>query len=236
MPTIEALDLLALWERGVSRHALDRSALLCARARPELPVEAIADLPLGEVSTGLLELRAAWFGDRIQAHVDCRHCGERLGLTVAVPDLVRPRAGRVARDAAAAGVGCRPPCLRDLAAVARERDPSRAARQLLARCRLDAAAGDPADLPDAALRAIEDALEEADPNADLAFDVSCEACGRSGTAQLDAGELLWDEVDAGARALLADVHLLAGAYGWSEREILALRPERRASYVSMVAR
>ncbi len=42
MRMIEALDLLALWERGVPRHALDRSALLCARARPELPVEAIA--------------------------------------------------------------------------------------------------------------------------------------------------------------------------------------------------
>jgi hypothetical protein len=235
MRTIEALDLLALWERGVPRHALDRSALLCARARPELPVEAIADLPLGEVNMGLLELRAAWFGDRIQAHVDCGHCGERLGLTVAVADLLRPRAGLGGCEVEAGGMRCRPPCLRDLAAVAGERDPSRAARRLLARCRLDTAS-DSENLPDAALREIEDALEEADPNTDLAFEVCCEACGRSGTAQFDAGELLWDEVDARARALLADVHLLAGAYGWSEREILALSPERRASYVVMVAR
>jgi hypothetical protein len=31
MRTIESLDLLALWERGASRHTLDRSAL-CAAA------------------------------------------------------------------------------------------------------------------------------------------------------------------------------------------------------------
>jgi hypothetical protein len=82
---------------------------------------------------------------------------------------------------------------------------------------------------------VEDALEAADPDADFTFDVRCEVCGLSGTPQLDAGQLLWDEVDACARTLLAEVHLLAGAYGWSESEILALSPERRASYVSMVA-
>jgi hypothetical protein len=235
MRTIEAPALLALWERAMSRHALDRSALLCAWARPELPVPAIADLPLGEVNASLLEVRAASFGDRIQAHVDCGHCGARLGLTVAVHDLLRPGAGSASREVAAGGVRCRPPCLRDLAAVARERDPARAVRQLLERCLIGTAGDDAAGLADAALREIEDALEEADPNADLAFDVRCDACGRSGTAQLDAGELLWDDIEARARALFCDVHVLAGAYGWTESEILALSPERRASYVSMVA-
>jgi hypothetical protein len=235
MRTFEALDLLALWERGVSRHTLDRSAMLCARARPELPVEAIADLRLGEVNTSLLELRAEWFGDRIEAHVDCDRCGERLGLTIAARELLRPGAACAPGEVAAAGVRCRLPSLRDLAAVAGERDAAGAARHLLERCLLDAGDADVPGLGDEALRDIEEALEAADPNADLAFDVRCEACGGSSTAQLDAGELLWDDIDARARALLADVHLLAGAYGWSERAILALSAERRASYVSMVA-
>jgi hypothetical protein len=54
------------------------------------------------------------------------------------------------------------------------------------------------------------------------------------TAQLDAGVLLWDEIDARARALLAEVHTLASAYGWSEGEILSLGAARRASYLAMV--
>jgi hypothetical protein len=234
MRTIESVDLLALWERGASRHALDRSALLCARARPELPVDAIADLPLGEITASVLRLREAWFGKRIRAHVDCEHCRGRLELSVSVDDLLRT-AAPVARDVEAAGVRCRLPCLRDLAAVAGERDAARAARQLLERCLLDADSGAASALSEIAFREVEDALEAADPNADLAFDLCCEACGRTGMAQLDAGAVLWDEIDARARALLGEVHLLAAAYGWTEREILALGAERRASYLSMVA-
>jgi len=241
MRKLEAPDLLTLWERGTARHALDRSALLTAWARPELPSEQIADLPLGEVTASLLQLRAASFGERLRAHVDCERCGQRLELNLAVHALLQPEPAG-ARDVAVGGLRLRPPCLRDLAAVAHEHDAERAARSLLARCMLDAPADMAADAAiDAAapsadsLRAIEDALDAADPNADLAFDVHCEACGHVGSAQLDAGELLWDEIDAHARALLGEVHLLASAYGWSEREILALSAARRATYLSMVA-
>jgi hypothetical protein len=35
--------------------------------------------------------------------------------------------------------------------------------------------------------------------------------------------------------LLAEVHVLAGAYGWSEDAILALSPSRRQHYIALVA-
>jgi hypothetical protein len=231
---IQALDLLSLWERGSSRHTLDRSALLCAWARLELPAETIVDLPLGEVTSSLLRLRAAWFGERIQAHVDCESCGERLELILGVSDLLQPSADSVARDIGAAGLHFRPPSLRDLSAIALEQDPAQGARELLARCLLTDSDHSVA-LSEMILRDVEQALEAADPTADLAFDVHCEACGHVGTAQLDVGDLLWDEIDCRARALLTEVHLLARAYGWSEHEILSLSPQRRTSYLSMVA-
>jgi len=230
---IDAPDLLALWERGVSRHALDRSALLCARARPELPVESIADLPLGEVTASTLRLRSAWFGERINAHVDCERCKERLQLNVEVGELLQPSAP-VAHVVDTAGDRCRPLSLRDLAAVARERDPELAVRLLLTRCRQEPASQEAAAVSEMNLGEIENSLEAADPNADLAFDVRCAVCGHVSTAQLDAAALLWDEIDAHARALLTEVHLLARAYGWTESEVLALSAARRASYLSMV--
>jgi hypothetical protein len=155
-------------------------------------------------------------------------------LALDVRDLLQPVLDQEpgTRMVDAAGLRARVPTLRDLAAIAHEPDAERAAQQLLQRC----ATGEGiAELSDAAFREIEDALEAADPNADLAFDICCGACGQLGTAQLDAGELLWDEVSARARALLGEVHLLARAYGWSESEILALSPARRAAYLSMVA-
>ena len=51
--------------------------------------------------------------------------------------------------------------------------------------------------------------------------------------QLDAGQLLWEEIEARALVLLREVHHLASAYGWSEAQILALTPARRASYLAM---
>jgi hypothetical protein len=233
MRKLDASDVLLLWERGLTRHAIDRSSLLVAWARPELAAERIADLPLGEVTANLLQLRAASFGARIRAHVDCERCGQRLELNLVAHELLQPGSAP-SLETAVAGLRLRPPCLRDLAAIAHERDAERAARALLARCMLSAPA-DVAALPDATLREIEDALEAADPNADLAFDVRCEACDHLGTAQLDAGELLWDEIDARARALLGEVHLLASAYGWSEGAVLGLSAARRAAYLSMVA-
>jgi len=166
--------------------------------------------------------------------VDCAQCGQRLELPLDVRDLLQPVPNREqgARMVDAAGLRLRAPTLRDLAAVAHEVDAERGARQLLKRC--VTGEGD-VELSDFAFREIEDALEAVDPNADLAFDVCCEACGEVGTAQLDAGELLWDEISSRARTLLADVHQLARAYGWSERDILALSSARRAVYLAMVA-
>ena len=225
-------DILALWERGARRHALDRSALLCAWARPDWPADTIADRPLGRVTAALMQLREASFGPRIESHVDCEHCGARLQLLLRTSDLLQPEPGDAA-EVEVAGRRVRPPALRDLAAVAHELDAERAAQQLLARCTLRGGDDAAAEISNAALREVEDALEAIDPNADLALDVHCEACGQRSTAQLDAGVLLWDEIDARARTLLAEVHTLASAYGWSEGEILALGAARRAGYLAM---
>jgi hypothetical protein len=232
MRALQPADVLALWERGVRRHALDRSALLCAWARPDVPAEQIADLPLGDVTESLLRLRETSFGARIRGHVDCEHCGAWLELALSSSDLVQPSSVG-ARQAEVAGMLVRPPSLRDLAAIADERDAERAARRLLARCMLNA--GDTGALSDESLRIAEDALEAIDPNADIALALHCEACGEHGTAQLDAGQLLWDDIEARARSLLGEVHALASAYGWSEGEILALSASRRATYLAMVA-
>lgn len=234
MHALGASNLLSLWERGADLHAIDRSAMLAAFARPELPSEAISDLPIGSVTTSLLRLREASFGAHIRCHVDCEHCRQRLQLTLDAQKLLQstsPVEG-AAPGVDVAGLRVRTPTLRDMAVVANEPDARRAALQLLELCTTQ---GDPAGLSEAALREVEDALEAADPTADLAFDIHCEACGLLSTAQLDAGELLWDEISARARALLGEVHLLARAYGWTESEILALSPARRASYLLMVA-
>lgn len=235
MRALPGSEVLSLWERGAGRHPLDRSALLAAAARPDWPAEEIADLPLGTVNASLLKLRMACFGARIDGHADCPRCGQRLSLLLdarellaGVPDHDDP--GQ-ACEAEVAGLRVRAPTLRDLAAVANEVDAARAARELLARCTL---ASDAASLDEATLQAVEEGLDELDPQADLALALQCVGCGHSDLVQLDPGQLLWDEIEAQAQRLLHEVHQLAFAYGWSEAQILALTPARRASYLAML--
>jgi hypothetical protein len=81
---------------------------------------------------------------------------------------------------------------------------------------------------------VEAAMDQADPLTDIALAFECDVCGHRGTAPLDIGAFLWEEIETRARGLLDEVHLLARAYGWRESDVLALSEARRAAYLERV--
>jgi hypothetical protein len=234
MKVPSAAELLALWERGVVRHPIDRALLFVGWAAPELPPDRLGDLPLGAVNRTLLQLRETWFGCNIRAYVDCGRCGERLELALDAGRLA-PAAAQNDGELQLAGYRFRLACSRDLAAVAQEFDVETAALELIGRCCVERPAEPPLSEISDLLAAIEEGLEALDPAAEISLSLACEACGHRWVAGFDIGALLWDEIDAGARALVAEVDALARAYGWTEPEILALSARRRAAYLAMVA-
>jgi hypothetical protein len=227
--------LLTLWERGVTLHPLDRAVLLCAWARDDVPPALLADLPLGVVNRTLLRLRRAWFGPHLAACTECPRCGEQLEFTLDVDELVKAAPEpAIGGEAAFGGFRLRAPTLRDLAAVADAGDEQSAALRLLDRCcvaRPDIAAG----LLEPWIEEAERQLETLDPSADLGLALICDVCGHRWSAILDVSALLWTEIARRAATVLSEVHRLAFAYGWSERDILALSPQRRAAYLELGA-
>jgi hypothetical protein len=225
-------DLLKLWEDGQVRHPIDRALLLCAWARPDIAADRFAGLPLGVVNASLLNMRAALFGRQVELQVECEHCGELLEIPL---DLAELTAGVSEQDGDAEididGFHFRLPASRDLAAIAYELDADAAALRLLDACCVARPQGD-AVMTDMLAR-VDERLEAADPLADPRLDVVCPACGQHIDAALDPGALLWDDVQACARGVLGQVHALARAYGWTERDVLALTPRRRAAYLEM---
>jgi len=226
-------ELLELWEAGLARHPIDRSLLLCAWARPDIAPERFADLPLGAVNAGLLKLRAALFGARPMLQSVCAHCGETLEIPFAIDALLADTSAPESADEVTVGdYRFRLPASRDLARLAGQLDPEAAALELLEACcvaRPDGAGLEAGLLDEAGAR-----LEAADPLADLSLSVTCAVCGGTTEVALDAGTLLWDDLQSRARALLAQVHALAGAYGWTEAEVLALSPRRRMAYLDLI--
>ncbi|MDH6224157.1 putative RNA-binding Zn-ribbon protein involved in translation (DUF1610 family) [Streptomyces sp. MJP52] len=185
----------------------------------------------------------ALFGDRMQVRLECAACGSDMEFDLDAGDFARNLDGsrvpgrsfvQVRQDGW--DVEFRLPGVADLDAAARAADPRAA---LLARCLVRARHGGSAvsaeDLPAAVQRRIAEAVEAADPGADVTLGVNCPECGEATRAELDIASYLWTELDRWARDLLLDVHLLATSYGWSEPEILALSPLRRRYYLELCA-
>lgn len=231
MATLSLSHLLDTWDAGAGRHPMDRALLMLALAG-HAPAEALADVPLGQRNWALMRLRRQRFGDHLSVWLDCDACGERMALELAADDLPAP--SDTGAEIEVEGRRFRRPTTRDLAALADEADAASAARRLFRACAVDAEAL-PDDPLDAMLVAVEQALDEADPWADLTLVADCPACGRRHEAALDVPGLLWDEIEAAAHGLLDDVHALASAYGWSERDVLSLSPARRAAYMARIA-
>ena len=149
-------------------------------------------------------------------------------LTAAAATAASDGASDGASDADADGEG---------AADVGGRAVAAARRTLLSRCVVEATrAGRPAaagELPEPVQRAVAAAAERADPGADVRLDAPCPECGHHTKVELDIVSFLWSELDAWARGVLLDVHLLAISYGWTEPDVLALSPLRRRYYLEL---
>ncbi|MEV0603440.1 hypothetical protein AB0I82_29670 [Streptomyces sp. NPDC050315] len=242
-------ELLATWEAGLALQDSGRALLLHRAARPETGTDALLSVPAGERAADLFALRRALFGERMQVKLACAdpECGAAMEfeLDAAELDAVRPAPPedglRVAEDGWS--VTFRLPSVADLTETAAAATDAADARRLLgARCAVsarkdgrEAGPEEVARLPEAVLKRFAEAVEQADPGAEVTLNIACPECGAATPAELDIAAYLWTELDAWARDVLLDVHLLASAYGWSEPEILALSPLRRRYYLELCA-
>jgi hypothetical protein len=241
MRALDGEAVLAFWEAARTAPTLARGITLLARAA-DRPAHEAAGVPLGERDASLLQLRAAMFGDRVEATIGCPECGERLEFEFHCSNLLtshRHGAGRCEVELDGWSVVARPPASSDVVAAGSADNVTAARAILLDRCveraEREGAAVAASALPDRITTAVADALLEADPCAELTFASECVSCGHRWQAPLDVPHLLWSELAAHAQRLVLDVHLIARAYGWSESEILRLSPVRRAAYLALVS-
>jgi hypothetical protein len=237
--------LLAAWERSHHRHPIERALVVLDAAWPEAGAGAWARASVGQRDSGLLGLHEALFGAELVTTTRCPQCAERLETTFLTGDVrVRAPAAPVAppprqlheQDYA---LDYRLPTSEDLLEiVAGGLETAAAARDLLRRCVVRARHADrpidPVALPPPILAQLGDQMTHEDPEAEICLRLTCPSCGHAWRAGFDIVSYFSSELDAWAHQILGDIHTLAGAYGWSEGQILALAPARRHRYVDMV--
>jgi hypothetical protein len=218
---VTELALLSAWESGYGRPGPDRAVALAAAASG-LPLDDVADLPLGACDRLLLQLREQCFGARLDGRARCPRCGTELDVGMDVDEL-RTDGADGSRTVQVAGQTVRLRALtsRDIGSCGGDRD------RLLARCLVD----EPEPPAPGVLDAIEARLDALDPQAARTIDLDCPSCGAGWVAPVDVTEFVWSEVDRFARRLLSDIHTLATAYGWREADVLAISPARRRFYL-----
>jgi len=251
--------LLRVWEENQHAHPTVRALNVLACAWPEGSRGAWSTASIGQRDGSLLILLERLFGGSVRTTASCPKCGVRLESDFDVQDIRSDAAVLPAPDETLHAqhrgydVAYRLPTSDDVLQVIAEAAAPRcgktdrgarpdrdfdSASRLLARCvsrvRRDDDELDAASLPDDVIAAVAADMARNDPDADVRIALECPACSTTWETRFDIVSYFWGELDDWAQRLLADVHTLARAYGWSERAILALSPARRGIYLDMV--
>jgi hypothetical protein len=197
---------------------------------------------VGQRDSLLVALRERLFGRAMVSMTPCPTCGEKLELPMDTRQFqVSGKApGELLLEQEGFRIQFRVPIGADLVACAAEPGLVAAQQRLLGSC-IHAASrhGNPIDfeaLPEGLVHALATTMAEADPGADLQVRVVCPVCDHQWQSTFDIVSYLWTELQDWALRALQEVHALASAYGWPERDILDLSPWRRRLYLQMVGR
>ncbi|MEM1053943.1 MAG: phage baseplate protein [Bacteroidota bacterium] len=235
MAPLTASALLDLCEKGRVLPPVDRALLLLEVAQPDETSEALASLPLGWRDERLLAFRESSLGPVLEVESRCPACAEHLELDLQSADLraVLPPGGPPSAprevDLDGARVAFRLPTSQDV----RESDD---AEDILRRCvvSMDSEGDEPKPLTPEERATLTSAMAGADPLAEIVLDLSCPACTHTWTEVLDVASFLWAELEDWVPRVVRDVHRLASAYGWAERDVLGMSAWRRDQYLSLI--
>ena len=230
-------EVLQVWERGAGRPAVERAALALELAAPaDRPADPVALVARDAV---LLRLRTSLFGSMLDAVVRCPQCETEFDLPVDLTELAGelPTGGSVAVEADGFAATVRAPGSQDLLDLPLDQPPETFADALFRRCVEQATQLGhpvaPSALPPA-IRAAAAAELSAQRMEGPSVDLACGVCGQEWRAPIDIESVLGRDIDAWAMRRFDEVHRLAAAYHWSERDILALHPARRRFYLEAI--
>jgi hypothetical protein len=226
--------VLHAWERGTGRPAAVRAALaleIIAQIEPPAALFARDD--------ALLRLRVALLGPHLEAVVRCPGCGGEFDLPLDLSALSGPppETATVVVEVDGFAAVVRPPTEQDLAQLPHHLSSDAAAAALFVRCVESATLNGnpvaPVSLP-AAIRTEAAAALSARGMESPSADLTCGECAHQWRSPIDISTVLARDIDHWAQRQLDDVHRIAGAYHWSERDIVALSPARRRFYLEAI--
>ncbi|WP_156830520.1 T4 family baseplate hub assembly chaperone [Methylobacter marinus] len=243
MRLLSAAELLDIWDAGRTASPCRCSLLLLSAFLPE-EREILANMPLGGLNARLLQLRTQLFGPTLNCLASCPACNAPIETAFGIEGLLNHATEPISEENFIHSfthddctIDFRLPTAVDLLAIV-DKSGIKAERELVERL-IDKSVRNGEsiplhDLPEEALEALERQITEMDPLAHIELNLTCPDCGSDWLEVLHVIDFLWLEIGNLAKRILFEIARLASAFGWSEREILALTPERRRSYLELL--
>ncbi len=243
MKALSAIELLSIWELGLSQSAPQRALLLLRAAFPDKDPDQLAQLSIGQRDSQLLALRESTLGSQIVSLVDCPNCDNSLELNFTVSDIrqsfLSEQVSSLELETEAYKIEFRLPNSLDLLAVNHLSEMSEVTQELLKYCIISAQYKGQSipfeQIPPQVNQALQEQMEQADPQAEIKLVLNCPDCGHQWQAIFDILTFFWQELTAWVQRILREVHQLASTYGWREADILAMSPQRRQLYLDMIS-
>ncbi|MDX6382886.1 MAG: hypothetical protein QOK48_459 [Blastocatellia bacterium] len=242
MRALTANDAIGIWEKGQRLRPAERSVAVLSAAYPESSGIDLSRLTVGQCNARLWKVRNRIFGAAVNAFSECPNCGERLEFSFDAAGLEAAKAAEAEYELECDDytVRFRLLSLDDLNAAASRADLETVRTGLLERCVLEANyRGEPVavrDLPATFIEKLGMQLAEFDSGSDLLINLACPVCESGYQLPFDIGAFFYTEISAQAQRLLREVHMLAHAYSWHERDILGMSARRRHFYLQMLER
>jgi hypothetical protein len=224
----------------VDLQSVDRPCVitnvLAACTMPGRDADFFWDLPVSKRTECLLLLAGLGGAGDVDAEYHCPECRQTLEVSLTLDELLAVD-GSLSEPVSLVGddgavTSLRRPTGRDQAGwAAKEFADERALHADMASCLAGGAVFD-----EAQVTRIEQALDEADPLLRGAVEASCPECGCVSQHEVDLAGFALAQLRRAQDALIQTVHLLASRYHWSEAEILATPPWRRARYTALLER
>jgi len=243
MKSLSTTELLQVWEYGLQRPLPERTIHLLTTASSPGETD-VAALSIGQRDIRLLQLREWFFGSQLTNTTVCPKCAQQVEWENDVSDfrlqpLINVESTRQFElSADEFNISFRLPATEDLAHL----DPSCSLEEnrllLMERCVLHVEkkgiACDITALPASVLQTIEEQMGKEDKQAQISLLLDCPACSHQWEMQFDIQHYLWAEINAWAKNILQEVYMLAKYFGWSEQDILYMKPQRRQLYLEMI--
>jgi hypothetical protein len=245
MRPLGAAELLQIWDEGTGMSLLEKTLLLLGRACEVEDWKQLGKLSIGNRDARLLQLREWMFGFKLKNLTKCPACSEMVEWETNTDELhLQP----VNKDIAVETftlvhdgftIQFRLPDSYDISKFIAEQQLSPGINQLLSECIIDIMGADnekhtPAALTPATWQTLEEHMSSQDPQADINMQIVCPFCQHNWNAVFDIMSFLWTEISNWAKHIMQEVALIARAFSWSEKDILAMSPQRRRLYIQMI--